>query len=68
MGVERLSGASIKRVSSPIERAHPAVRSPEACDPTLRSAIAVSALPVWAPYTAEMGHSEAGFRAGGRSP
>ena len=58
MVVERLTGVSIERVSSPIGRAHTAVGSPVALDATRRDAIAVSALPAWAPYTAEMGHSE----------
>ena len=66
ISVESRTGASISRPRLCIERAHRALSRADAHDATPRGALASSALPGTWPYTAEMGHSEGGFRAGGR--
>ena len=66
ISVEIRTGASISRPRLCIERAHRALSWADAHDATPRGASASSALPGTWPYTAEMGHSEGGFRAGGR--
>ena len=58
IGVESLTGASIRRPRAPTERAHPALGRAEAPDLTTRATLAVSALTAWSPYTAKMSTSE----------